>query len=223
MCISLPVLAQSIKGSGNIVKESRSVSGFSGIEAGGVFHVYLRQGSQYALEIETDDNVISHISTKVQGNTLVLSMEKKVQKVHDLNVFLTLPELTHLNLSGASELEGVSTFSANHLKLNLSGAAELELNLEANQLIADLSGAAEVELTGTSEQVRLRMSGSASLDAESLIGKTGVVEMSGSTDAVIHLSEAMNAEVSGASDLICHGDPTQKTVEKSGSSTVVMR
>ena len=43
------MLADGIKGNGNVVTEERSVSGFDGIEVGGAFDIYITQGNTEAL------------------------------------------------------------------------------------------------------------------------------------------------------------------------------
>ena len=64
LLLSLPLLtAQSVKGSGKVVKEDRAVSGFTGIEVDKGIDVYLSMGSTEKVTVEADDNVIGQQST----------------------------------------------------------------------------------------------------------------------------------------------------------------
>src|SRR5205085_3408273 len=55
------------KGSGKIVTEKRNVSGFKGVDVGGDFQVEITAGKEFAVEIETDDNLLPLIETEVNN------------------------------------------------------------------------------------------------------------------------------------------------------------
>ena len=54
-----------VRGDGNVIKETRSVSSFNGIEISGAFDVYLKQGTTEEVIIEADDNILPLIRTDV--------------------------------------------------------------------------------------------------------------------------------------------------------------
>ena len=58
------------KGSGKIVTEKRSLSGFKGVDVGGVFQVEITAGKEFAVEVETDDNLLPLIKTEVNNGVL---------------------------------------------------------------------------------------------------------------------------------------------------------
>lgn len=220
---SLSIFAQGIKGNGNIVRESRSIKGFTGVEANGVFHVHLTQGSSFSVEVETDENIMPHVTTKVKGNTLVLKTEKSIRKVNELTVFITLPELDHVEVSGAGEVVGESTFYTDHMRIGLSGAGEIDLAVNSAELTADLSGASELNLSGKADFATYELSGASDVDAGDLMSENGLVDLSGSSHLEVHLTKSMHVQASGASSVVCHGNPAEKTIQKSGASSVSMR
>ena len=59
-----------IRGSGNITKESRQVSGFREVSVRGSGHLSITQGEIESLEIECDDNLLPYIQTIVRNEIL---------------------------------------------------------------------------------------------------------------------------------------------------------
>ena len=64
---SLSLIAQEIK------KETREVSSFTGLDAGGAFEIYLSQGEAIKVVVEADAKHIDKVKTKVNGGVLELS------------------------------------------------------------------------------------------------------------------------------------------------------
>jgi hypothetical protein len=54
-----------VEGDGNVVKESRAVEGFTALQAGSAFEVFLLQGEEESLTIEADQNLMQYIVTEV--------------------------------------------------------------------------------------------------------------------------------------------------------------
>lgn len=62
-----------LKGNGNITKEAREIESFNNIELSSVFHAFIKQNDQQYVYIETDENILGKIHTKVKDNKLILS------------------------------------------------------------------------------------------------------------------------------------------------------
>ena len=60
-------------GSGTIVTAERTVADFDSIYVRGEGTVYLKQGDENSVVVETDDNIIDRVYTRVKDNTLDLS------------------------------------------------------------------------------------------------------------------------------------------------------
>ncbi len=58
------------RGSGIMATETREVSGYDAIEIEGYGNLIITQGETESLEIEAEDNILPHITTKVRNGTL---------------------------------------------------------------------------------------------------------------------------------------------------------
>ncbi len=194
----------SIKGSGKLVKESRSVTDFTGIEAGGAVKLDVTNSSSYSVEVEADDNLMSYVETKVTHGVLVIGMKDGYSYNNStIHVHVSLPTLHSLEISGASE-GTASNISTDKLSLELSGASHLNIDGKASKLTCEVSGAS-------------------SLKAGDLMAENVSVECSGASSSYVYASSSLTVDASGASKVSYSGNPADVTRESSGASSIVKR
>ena len=209
-----------IKGNGNVVKQERKVSDFSGFEVGGAFRVFLTQGDEEKLIIEADENLLPVIETKVKGGTLIITTNENIKDFKTLNIYLTFKKMNDMEISGACHLTGENKFSFDNLELDCSGASEVDMKLSASSLEMDISGASNIDLYGSAEKISLDISGASSLEAYELETVNCDIEASGAANARISVSNELSAEVSGASKLRYKGNPKLISHDVSGAGSM---
>jgi putative autotransporter adhesin-like protein len=195
----------SVSGSGTIITEPRTVSGFSNVSLTGSGQVILEQTGMESLTVTTDDNLLPYIKSEVRGNTLELGFKDSMTNVrptHDIVFKLTVKKLDGLNISG-------------------SGKADAK-GLGPDQLRIGISGSGDVSADGTAGDLDLSISGSGGYRGEHMRSKRATVDISGSGAAVIAASETLKADVSGSGSIEYIGDP-QVSQHVSGSGSVHRR
>ncbi len=200
-----------VKGDGNVVKEERAISGFTSLEVSGAFHVYLYQGKSEALTVEADQNLMQYIKTEVKGDKLEIYTEKSIRKATELNIYLTFEELEMIDISGAVSITGENMMQFEELFLDGSGASEIQLNMEVARLVVDFSGASEIELVGNAKTATFDLSGASEIDAYDFIISHCELEVSGASDARLHVTGNLEVEVSGAASVRYKGNPHLKS------------
>jgi hypothetical protein len=195
------------KGDGNVVKEDRKVSGFTSLEVSGAFNVYLYQGKSEALTLEADQNLMALIKTEVKGDKLRIYTEGNIQKATKLNVYLTFEELEMIDISGAVSVSSEEVLEFTELYFDGSGASEIDLHMNTDVLKADFSGASEINLTGTAKTANFDLSGASEIDALEFEIANCELDVSGASDARIHVSENLEVSISGAASVKYKGNP----------------
>jgi len=213
------MLADGIKGNGDVVKEDRSVSGFDGISVGGAFDVFLTQGSTEALTIEAESNLMEYIETEVIGGTLRIKSEENLKPNKSIKLYITLKDIKELDVSGACDIVSENRLKLDDLELDVSGAADVELSLELNKLEADFSGASDIQLAGSANELELDISGAGELDAMEFEVEKVRLEVSGAASAKVFATSELDVEVSGAATVKYKGNP-QVNSEVSGAGSV---
>ena len=216
------IFGQNIRGNGNIERDYRSVSGFEGISASGIFDVTFRQSSNYRVEIITDENIMPLVETRVENGVLKLRLKKGTRKITKLEANISGPYLTSLNLSGAAEFESSSDIETGELKINMSGAAEASIEyLLANNVSLTLSGSSELSIEdGKIDEAKANLSGASEYTASGNKTDSFSVVASGASEARVWVTDDLTVNASGASDVYCKGTPSHKSIKSSGSSDV---
>lgn len=210
-----------IKGNGNVVTQTRTVSGFTKLSVSSAFKVFVKQGSATELKVEAEENLMDHIITKVEGSTLRIYCNG-VSATKNMTIHLTFVNLDEIKLSGAVAIESVSALKFEKLYLDFSGATEANLDLTANELDGDASGATKLKLAGSVSKVDFDLSGASELEAKGLSVKTMELEASGASSAEVDVAESLNISASGASDVRYSG-AAQVQSKSSGASNIRKR
>jgi len=202
-------IPEGVKGNGDVVKEKRDVSEFTSLKVSSAFTVFLVQGKTESLTIEADKNLMEHIKTVVKGDRLTISTsEKGINKYEKLNIYLTFEELEMIDVSGAVTIIGEGPMTFDELDLEGSGASEIKMEMEVAVLNADFSGASEIELIGSAKSVMFETSGASEIDAYDFIIEHLELDVSGASEARIHVTVNLEVEVSGAASVKYKGSPS---------------
>lgn len=189
-------------GSGNVISESRNVSGFTKIDLSGAGDVTIDQNGTEALTIEAEGNLMPKLTSEVVDGTLRLG-EKS-----NLTIHLTKPVRYRVSVK---DLSG----------LMISGSGTVTAaKITAASLAVVISGSGKVTVGGTVENQDLTISGSGDYQAKDLQTKIASTKISGSGDATVTVSDRLDAQVSGSGTLTYYGNPPQVSQQVGGSGRV---
>lgn len=185
---------------------------------GGAFEVFLKQGDQASLTIETENMDADEIRTEIKGNTLRVEMKNKNVNLRDsqkIVVYLVYKELRRIESSGASNFKTQSVLAGDTFTMEISGAVNTDMELDVNTLDIDLSGAGSLNMRGRAKVQRVNMSGAGSYQAYELLSEVTNIEMSGAGSAKVYASKELTANASGVGSIRYKGNP--KVVNKSSA------
>jgi RNA polymerase sigma factor (sigma-70 family) len=190
-----------IEGSGNIITETRKISGVGGIKFTMVGNVTIKQSGREALTITGDDNILKLIDSNVDESTLTLSLNKK-----------------DINLRPSQKIEFVVEVKSLS-KLEQFGAADMNLiDFNGKELTVLNGGAGNVKLSGKATKLHLDLSGAGNMNAEKFAAKDVVVDLKGAGDIQVQASDSLEANIFGAGSIHYHGSPNvKKTIRGAGS------
>jgi hypothetical protein len=214
-CGMLPTL-----GSRNIITETRNVSGYERVDVGGGSMEIIQDGTE-AVTVETDDNVMQHVTSEVRDGTLYLGLDSSQGSFlpSRLHFSLHVKNLTGITTSGAWDVTSTS-IQTGTLNIDISGSGKVIINaLTADKLETTVSGSGELDLTGEVKQQSIIISGSGKYLAGDLNTQDSTVRISGSGNVTIWASETLAAHVSGSGDVSYYGSP-QVSFEQSGSGNI---
>lgn len=208
------------KGSGHVISKTFNESGFKDIEVSSVMKVYLKQGNDFSVKIDAEDNILDLIKVEKEGSKLSVDFKNNisVSPTKDVIIYITAPEFHNLDASGAGGFISEGTLSGNEILLELSGATKAKLNVAVNTIKIDASGASKIILAGTTDQLSLDGSGSTKMEAIDLKAQDVDLDISGAGNATVYAEKKLDVSISGAGKVQYKGTPAiSKDITGAGS------
>jgi hypothetical protein len=225
--LALPLLAAcvrvSITGSGNLVTQEETVTGFDKVTASHGFNVDVSQGDTFSVIIRVDDNILEHVDVSKKGNTLRIGLKRNRNyrlKNATLEAAVSMPTLVELELSGGSHASITGYISTEDFDADLSGGSHLRGDIEAENAEFGLSGGSHLTLSGSAQDLKLDASGGGQIDLGDFSVVDANVEMSGGGWATVNVSSRLDVDASGGSHVQYIGNPTLGDIDTSGGSSV---
>ena len=136
-----------INGSGNIIKNTRSVSGFDRVEISGSGHLFISQGNTESLQIECDDNIEPHIHSTVTNKTLDIGPNNvNLNPSKPIQYTLFLRNLSALKTSGAIKVKS-NMLKTENLSVVMNGSGRFILGrIEAQSVEVYINGSGIVDI-----------------------------------------------------------------------------
>jgi hypothetical protein len=196
------------KGSGNVVTETRDVSGFDKVILSGLGDITLIQADQESLMIEAEDNVITHITTEVRDGTLHIGFDRKaIVPTKPVKFNLTMKEVRSIESQGVSNVE-TEEINTDTLNVGISGTGNINIHsLKADQLTANISGAGNFTADGQVTGQKISMSGAGNFDGEDMQSSTAKVVISGLGRVVVWATDTLDVNISGTGGVDYYGNP----------------
>ena len=192
-------------GLGKVVTREEAFTGFDRVEVDNAFKVDITQSGTYSVVVRVDSSLEQRLEVVKEGNTLKIGLMDegggvKIQ-AGTKEVEITMPELTGLDLSGASQGTITGFKSTKTLDVGLQGASEVTMSGSGQNVMVVAEGASTVDLTNFSV-----------VDAN--------VEARGISQVIVNVSGRLDADASGDSNVYYLGDPTMGEIDTSGGSSV---
>jgi len=203
------------------MKESREIHNVEKVILRGYGELIINQGEVENLEIETDEEFMDHVKTKVQDGVLridvvgdwldrITTLFARGYESQRIIYYLTVKDLKELYVSGAAKVNMEALITA-ELTLRLNGAADIEINLlNVGRLYVKLPGAGNIKLGGSAERQEVSVSGAGAYSARKLESKSARVDITGVGKAIVSAVDDLEITVSGLGSVEYYGNPRVK-------------
>ncbi len=204
-----PLLKSAALPPGERHRETRSVSGFTGVALAAVLgNVTITIGDTPSLVLEGDAETLRQVRSEVRHGTLVIDhghrngsgAQEPWRGLGGVTAHVTLPRLRGVSLSGVGRVKVVG--------LN-GGETEMQL-----------SGSGIIEASGKLDKLALKISGAGKANLADLVAEEADVNISGAGDATVQPRERLSVDISGSARVHYVGKPQNIRTSISGWGTV---
>jgi hypothetical protein len=234
---------KTIRGSGDVVEETREVSGFTAIELATLGTLHIQVGEGESLRIEAEDNLLEYIETKVRNGRLKIEIQDNInlRSTRPINYYLTVTDLDTIVISSSGDIEApdleterfsitisssgdleMGDLEADTLTVDISSSGDMTMGvLHANTLEVDISSSGNLDIAGGEvERQNVAITSSGDYTARNLESVEAEVRLTSSGAATIRVSDDLRANLSSSGDLYYIGNPTVDATTTSSGDVV---
>lgn len=209
------------KGNGNVVTQDRDVSeNFIEIRGSAGLDVYLTQGDENKIVVETDENLQQYITTDIKNGKLHVTTSRDIGRSKAKKVYVTFKRLNTIESSSGADVIGNSVIKSQNLSLRTSSGAELKVEVFSQELFIKSSSGSEVEVSGKASILKADASSGSEIDAEKLFVAFCNAEASSGAEVTVNVKDKLDTNVSSGGSINYHGNPTAINSNKSHSGSV---
>ncbi|MGZ6707266.1 MAG: head GIN domain-containing protein [Solirubrobacteraceae bacterium] len=174
---------------------------FSELDLVGANNVVVRAGRAQSVVVRGDDNLLGHITTRVEAGTLVIRTKGRFTTKSPMSVGVNVPSLEALTLAGAGKIT--------------------VQNLHARQLTVTLTGTGVVRATGTVGRLQVTLVGTGDAQLRALAARDVRATLTGTGQIAVSPKRRLDASIVGVGTILYSGKPATVTTNITGSGAVV--
>jgi len=214
------------KSEGTIVTEEFAVTAFEEIMVYERVKLFIEQGAEYRVVVETGKNLIDEVSVKVENNRLSIRNANSCNLFRDYEitrVFVTTPTLKWLQNSSGSAIESIGILKFENLWLRSFNQEEdpaihtdgdFILNLDVENLRITNDNFSNYFLTGKVENFdAFFAAGDGRLEAADLIVQHADIFHRGTNKMILNPIQSIKGEIRSIGDVIAKNRPPIVSVE----------
>lgn len=214
-------LGDGINGNGNVITEKRTINeSFTKIEVNRGVEVIVEQDNEVAVEVEADDNVIKHITTKVVNGVLVVSTDESIDSAEAETVRVKMPTINGLESSSGSNISSKNSLKGTSIKVKSSSGSEIEATLEYESVKSESTSGSEITLAGKALKLETDSSSGSEINASNLLANDVVSEGSSGSSTTVNPLVSLKAKASSGSSINYKGTPKEINKEETSGGDV---
>lgn len=217
---------ETIKGNGQMKKETREVSNYTSLASQGSMDVIIAYGNSNSIVVEADENLIPYIETSVENDRITIKSKKGVNLKSNskMVVYVSMTKINSLQQSGSGNIYGSGAFTSDgKTDIGVSGSGNLKLDFDSfKDLDLSVAGSGNVDLkSGNTNTLSAKISGSGNIDCSTVSSKDVEAKISGSGNIKVYASNSIDAKISGSGNVFYKGSAQNINSKVVGSGKVM--
>ncbi|RZJ66469.1 MAG: DUF2807 domain-containing protein [Flavobacterium sp.] len=222
-----------IKSTGKVVTKPIDVSQtpFTKISVFPGIALVVKQGDDYAMSIQSGENIIDDVSFKVQDGMLTLKDDSGCNLVRaygQTKVFITAPNLEEIYSNTEKDIvsDGVLTFPTLRLFsmdfFDGVGTGDFHIAVNNGQLVIESNHVAAFYITGQTDQLLLNFyDGIGRFEGADFLADEIKVFHRGSNDMIVHPTQTISGNIYSTGNIICKSQPANVDVVEHWSGRLI--
>jgi len=211
-----------LKGSGNVITETRPLSTFHGVELGLPGDMEITIGNEESVTINVEENILPLIETRVSGGILKVGLipGASIQPTKPMKFILTAKALDRLETDSLGSISAPA-LNADDFKASINSSGNIVLTgLQSNTLTVEIQSIGNVKIEeGEVTEQTVTISSAGSYNSPDLKSQNAKIRIESSGDAVIWATGSLDVVINSSGSVGYYGSPKVKS-EINSSGTV---
>ncbi|WP_426211363.1 head GIN domain-containing protein [Massilia sp. TWP1-3-3] len=203
-----------VQGSGKVVKQTRALAHFTGVNLNVPGDMELRLGNTESITIETDDNLLPLIESVIADGVLRIRPVKRNTNLHarTLHIVVYAKNIDRLALSGSGSIDS-DALKGNKLQFDIGGSGSINVKgMEAEAVAISVGGSGDLKSgAGKANTLSVSIGGSGDVDVGKVQVGDASVSVAGSGEATVWANRGLSVTIAGSGDVNYYGDPKVST------------
>lgn len=170
--------------------------------------VNVSQGSRSEIIVIAPAHIQSLIKTEIIDGELIISTSKcLLDASKDIDIFVTLPRLTHLKILGDGQINGLNKFTAADVDVQIEGSGKIKLMADMASVEIKMNGSGLVNLAGRAESNYMEVKGPGKLQLFELSSDFTYIDLDGPANIEVYTRNNLNIRASGNGEIQYKGRP----------------
>lgn len=235
---------EAVTGSGKLASWEMAYTDFTRLAISNGFDIQVTRGDDYNVSITIDEVLYEYLEISQGGDTVRIGLKGgRTYTGTTQQAVVTMPDLRRLELSGASTGKVAGFDNVESIRFDASGGSgitleacegdTIEVNLSSesramgslvcNEARFSGSSSSVTRVTGTAQHLSINGSGGSRFLLQDFSGVTGAIKLGSGSYGTIDVSERIELELSGSSELEYQGEPRIGSINVSSGSIITQR
>ncbi len=195
----------------------------------GNFKINLRQDSAYLVEVFGRRSKVEEVEFdyNLENKNLEIKIEDYDEEFNfrgraPVYININTPNIQEIELYGKNELTS-RNLELDELYLHMAGFSKAIISGNFKNLKVEFEGLSEAEISGEANYFEATLAGKSDLKAKNLICEEAEIKAYGKSDAVVNVTNYLNAYAAGVSEIKYYGNPKKIDEKTSGISSILKR
>lgn len=194
---------------GEVETQRRTLGSFNQVFFNGVGNLHISQGNEQDFIVKGQTSVLEALVVNVNNGELFISLsECFTGDDYQLDVFVTLPEIKKIQMSGTGKFYTDGQITADYIEIILGGVTEaFEVDVVADSISTRLTGSGNMTFKGSALKHKILLSGVGDIHAyEMPVGSADVV-LNGVGNVHVKVEDALKATITSNGNIFYKGSP----------------
>ena len=220
VCTSCLVYINTVIGNGVMKTSERTVSSFEKIHITGSAEVRFYKAEEIKVVVTVDSNLDEYVDIVTKNHVLEIGSKKGSYSFTKYLVEVYSPVLTGVSVSGSGSFTGYDILTASTFEAAISGSGNFSGTIENEVFTAKISGSGRITVLGNAGESNINISGSGRFIGNDFCVKKAAVNVSGSGNARVYVTDRLDATISGSGRIEYSGNPPTVNSKITGSGRI---